>query len=150
MATALGYGVMAGFFFSVSFVVMRSLGRLPAAQGIAAMQSINVNVVNPWFLGTFIGTAVASVALAIVSLFKLGEPFSVYHLVAAALYLGVIVLTGTYHIPRNDALAALDPTTAEAARYWAEYLVDWTRWNHVRALAPLAALGSLILSLRLR
>jgi uncharacterized membrane protein len=31
--------------------------RLPAREGIAAMQSINVVVINPAFLGVFLGTA---------------------------------------------------------------------------------------------
>lgn len=48
--SALGCGLIAGFFFAFSAVVMKALGKLPPAQGIAAMQSINVVVINPWFL----------------------------------------------------------------------------------------------------
>lgn len=29
---------------------MSALARLPAAQGIAAMQAINITVINPWLL----------------------------------------------------------------------------------------------------
>jgi len=36
---------------------MRALARLPAAHGIAAMQSINIAVVNPWFMTVFMGTS---------------------------------------------------------------------------------------------
>jgi uncharacterized membrane protein len=58
---ALGSGLMAGFFFAFSVCVMRALGRIAPAQGIAAMQSINVVVINPWFLVVFFGTAAAGV-----------------------------------------------------------------------------------------
>jgi len=36
VAAALGSGLNAGFFFAFSFVTMKSLGRLPPEQGIAA------------------------------------------------------------------------------------------------------------------
>src|SRR5690606_28980359 len=41
LLAALGCALMAGLFFAFSVAVMRALGALPAAQGIAAMQSIN-------------------------------------------------------------------------------------------------------------
>jgi uncharacterized membrane protein len=48
-AVALGSGLMAGIFFAFSTMVMPALSRIPPAQAIAAMQSINVVVINPWF-----------------------------------------------------------------------------------------------------
>jgi uncharacterized membrane protein len=56
---ALGCGLVAGVFFAFSTFVMKALARLPAPQGIAAMQSINVIVINPWFMTAFLGTAAA-------------------------------------------------------------------------------------------
>jgi len=47
LLSALGSGLIAGAFFAFSTFVMGALGRLPAAHGIAAMQSINVVVINP-------------------------------------------------------------------------------------------------------
>jgi uncharacterized membrane protein len=47
---ALGCGVVAGVFFAFSAFVMRALARLPAQQGIAAMQAINVAAVTPVFI----------------------------------------------------------------------------------------------------
>ena len=46
---------------------MQALARLPPAQGIAAMQSINVVVINPLFLTVFLGTAVDFVCATIAS-----------------------------------------------------------------------------------
>jgi uncharacterized membrane protein len=48
--SALGCGLIAGAFFAFSTFVMKTLGNLPPTQGIAARQSINVVVINPWFL----------------------------------------------------------------------------------------------------
>ncbi len=41
------------------------------------------------------------------------------------------------NVPLNDALAAVDPATTEAATLWARYLDVWTMWNHLRAAASL-------------
>ena len=57
LVSALGCGLIAGVFFAFSSFVMKALSRIPAAQGIAAMQSINVVVLNPVFLGVFFGAA---------------------------------------------------------------------------------------------
>jgi len=54
----LGSSLIAGVFFAFSSFLMKALARIPTHQGIAAMQSINVVVINPTFLGTFMGTGV--------------------------------------------------------------------------------------------
>src|SRR5919107_1503583 len=102
---ALGCGVMAGVFFAFSAFVMRALARLPAQQGIAAMQAINVAAVTFAFMAALFGTAAACGALAVWSLFAWDERFAPYLLVGSALYLiGTILLTIVYHVPRNEAL----------------------------------------------
>ena len=73
---ALGSGLMAGFFFAFSATVMWALERQPPAEGIAAMQAINVVVLNPLFLGTFFGTALLSLVLDIVALMDWSAPWS--------------------------------------------------------------------------
>ena len=62
--STVGAGVMAGIFFTFSAVIMRALDRLPAGQGIAAMQSINKVIVNPLFMLFFLGTPLLSIVLA--------------------------------------------------------------------------------------
>jgi uncharacterized membrane protein len=59
----LGCGLMAGLFFAFSVSVMKALARLPSGAGMAAMQSINVAIINPVFLAAFFGTAAACVFL---------------------------------------------------------------------------------------
>ena len=45
-AAALGSGIVTGILFAFSNFVMKALARVPLAQGISAMQSINVVVLN--------------------------------------------------------------------------------------------------------
>ena len=59
-----------------------------------------------------------------------------------------MVVTIVYHVPRNQALAALDGASADAPARWARYLTAWTAWNHARTVSALAAATALIVSLR--
>jgi uncharacterized membrane protein len=145
---ALGCGLIAGVFFAFSAFVMNALGRLPPAQGIAAMQSINVAVINPVFGLAFFGTAAACVLVAGVSLFTWQQPDAVYLLAGSLLYLvGTMLVTFLFNVPRNDALAAVDPASAAGASLWAGYLSSWTAWNHARTAAALAAAAALSVAL---
>jgi uncharacterized membrane protein len=148
LATALGCALVAGVFFAFSTFVMKALGQLPPAQGIAAMQSINVTVINPWFMGVFLGTAAACLFLAVSSLLHWSRPGAGWLLAGALLYLlGTMLVTMAFHVPRNDALAAVVPSSAEGTRMWAGYLASWTIGNHVRTAAALAAAVALLLAL---
>jgi uncharacterized membrane protein len=147
--SVLGCGLVAGIFFAFSAFVMNALARLPPEQGIAAMQSINVAVLNPWFFAAFFGTAAACVLLAIAALLRWSEPGAIYLLAGSLLYLvGTIVVTIAFNVPLNDALAGAQPNSAEGAGLWTRYVVSWTNWNHVRTVAALAALASFIVALR--
>ena len=68
LASALGSGLIGGVFYAFSTFVMRALARLPAHEGVAAMQSINVAVINPLFLGVFLGTAATAGAMVLLVL----------------------------------------------------------------------------------
>jgi len=145
---ALGCGMMAGVFFAFSAFVMKALGRLPAEQGVAAMQAVNVAAITPAFMAALFGTAVVCGALVVSALFAWDERFAPYLLVGSVLYLvGAILLTIAYHVPRNEALARVEPHSADAESYWSRYLSGWTAWNHVRAAAALAAAAMLTIAL---
>ena len=140
LAAALGSGVVAGIFFAFSTFVMRALARLPASEGLAAMQSINIAVLNPWFLGVFLGTSLVSLAAVGAALFDLQATRAPYLLLGAALYLlGCVLVTGAANVPLNESLATLEPTSPAAETAWASYLTTWTTWNHIRCAASLAA-----------
>jgi len=148
LVSALGCGLIAGVFFAFSSFVMKALARIPPAQGIAAMQSINVVVINPWFMTAFLGTAAVCLLLAVWSLFACHKPGAAYSLAGSLLYLvGTILVTMVCNVPRNDALAAVDPVSADGASLWAGYVSSWTAWNHVRTAAALLAAASLTMAL---
>jgi uncharacterized membrane protein len=144
--SAIGCGLIAGFFFAFSVCVMRSLAKLPPAQGVAAMQSINVAVINPWFLTPFLGLAVVNALLIVVSAFHWNEPNAIYVIAGGLLYvLGTFLVTMLFNVPLNNGLA----NSGDAAALWDDYLVVWTRWNHVRTTASLAAAASFTMALML-
>jgi uncharacterized membrane protein len=137
-AAAIGSGLVAGIFFAFSAFVMAALGRILPEQGIAAMQSINITVLNPAFLTAFLGTGVVCLALAAGSHVWWGQASGKLILAASLIYLvGCIGVTMVCNVPLNDALAAVKPSTPEAAALWLRYLGSWTAWNHLRTVAPL-------------
>lgn len=148
LLSALGSGMVGGVFFAFSTFVMKALSQLPTGAGITTMQRINVVVLNPLFLGTFLGTAVLStvcIVASFVSWKALGSPLL---LSGGLLYLvGSFAVTAACNVPRNDALARLDPRSAEAPAAWGLYVREWTRWNHVRTVASLAAAACFAMSL---
>jgi uncharacterized membrane protein len=140
LAAVVGAGLVGGVFFAFSNFVMRALGRLRPSEGAAAMQSINITVITPAFMTALFGMGLVSLVLIALGLADLDEPYAGWLIAAGAIYLiGEIATTGGYHVPRNNALARVDPESEEGARVWSTYLVEWTRMNHVRATAGLAA-----------
>ncbi|HET7851741.1 MAG TPA: anthrone oxygenase family protein, partial [Methyloceanibacter sp.] len=111
---ALGSGLIAGFFLAFSATVMWALERQPPPAGIAAMQAINIVVLNPIFLGVFFGTAILSLVLDIVALLRWSDPGSGYLLAGSLLYfVGTFLVTLVCNVPLNNRLAAVEPDSAE-------------------------------------
>ena len=145
---ALGAGLVAGIFFAFSSFVMRALARIPDAHGIAAMQSINIAVIHPVFMMAFLGTGASCAALLVLTLVQRG-PEMTLTIAGSLLYLvGTLLVTMVFNVPRNAALAALDPASAEAAPRWRDYVASWTAWNHARTAAALAAAACFTIALR--
>lgn len=145
---ALGCGLVAGIFFAFSTFVMSALAQRPPKEGIAAMQVINITVINPWFMVAFFGTGAACVFLTVSSLLKWHQPAAAYLLIGSLLYLvGTLGVTIVFNVPLNDALAIVDPGSADGASLWSSFLTNWTNWNHVRTAAALAAAALLTIAL---
>jgi len=148
LVSALGCGLMAGFFFAFSVCVMKALEAIQPAHGISAMQSINVAVINPWFLTPFLGMAAISVLLIIAACLHWHEPGAAYLLAGGLLYfVGTFLVTMLFNVPRNNGLAAITATGTEGAAVWADYLIVWTKWNHVRTIAALASAAAFTIAL---
>lgn len=140
LVCALGSATVAGVFFAYSTFTMAGLGRLAPEEGVAAMQAINLEAPKAPLMSLLFGTALACLAVMILAIGNLADPRFRLQLLAGLLYLvGAVVVTGVYHVPRNNLLEGLDPGSTEAALYWGTYLEEWVRMNHLRTAAPLAA-----------
>ncbi|MFD7937927.1 DUF1772 domain-containing protein [Streptomyces sp. NPDC048253] len=141
-------GLMAGVFCAFSVLVMRGLAALPPAQGVAAMNAINSSALTPAFMVLFLGAAAVCAVIAVVTFVLWPDDGTVDLLLGSALYLcGAFGVTVAANVPRNEALARLEPGTPEAVAYWPVYLRQWTRWNHVRAVASAASAVVYVLAL---
>jgi len=136
----IGAALVGGVFFAFSTFVMKALEQLPESQGIAAMQRINVVVLNPLFLSAFVGTALFAAICIVAGFYAPGATRSQLLLAAGVCYLvGSFGVTAAFNVPRNERLARMESDSAQAAAYWRVYVREWLLWNHVRTLASLAA-----------
>ena len=134
---SLGAGLMAGVYFAFSAFVMRSLDRLGAAAAADAMNSINEDILRSWFMPLFFGTTLLHAALAGIAVFVADLPGRWWLVAAGLVYVaGMFVCTVLFNVPLNDRLAAAGDAGAGT---WNRYYRNWTRWNHLRTAASLAA-----------
>ena len=149
--SAIGCGLLAGLYFAFSAFIMTALGRIGQAAGIAAMKAINVAILQSLFMPLFLGTTATSAALAAMALFRWGEPGATAMLAGGVLFvLGMFIVTMIFNVPLNNALAAAEPASSEAAPLWARYLADWTMWNHVRTVSSMVACALFIAAIAAR
>ena len=148
VAAALGSALVSGLFFAFSVFVMKALGRISTDKGMAAMQSINVAVLNPFFLGAFFGTALICCILIYLGIAAPMSGDTAWLFAGAGLYLVCTILVTVFaNVPMNKALEPLDPATPDGERYWRRYLSVWTLWNHVRTVGSFAAAACFIFAL---
>lgn len=142
LGTGIAAALVAGIFYAFSTFIMGALAKIEPAKGIAAMQSINIVVINPWAMGAFFGTALAAILIGGWSLMGATSPLV---LGGGLLYLiGTIGVTVVCNVPMNNALERLPADDAGSVEYWTHYCRRWTFWNSVRTVAALGASGMLI------
>lgn len=140
VATAIGAALVAGIFYAFSTFVMAALGRLAPGAGIAAMQSINIVVVNPLFFLAFFGAGALCLATLGVALVTDAEVSVGLVLAGSVLYLvGCLGVTVAGNVPLNERLARVDPDDPASESAWRRYLHRWSLFNHIRTAASLAA-----------
>lgn len=134
--SAVGCGLMAGIYFAFSTFIMRALGEIDSASGIAAMQAINQVIQRSLFIVLFFGTTLSTAALTVMALMSPEAPLRAALLIGGFAYLlGMFGCTVVLNVPLNNALDRHDPSSPEGARFWQVYLTRWTRWNHIRTVA---------------
>jgi len=147
LVAAVGAGVTGGVYFAFSTFVMTGLRRLPERQGLQAMQAVNRAAPSPLFMTALFGTAALSVGLIVAGIRRWGDAGATQLVVGSSLYLVSVVLTIVFHVPRNEALDKVDPSSASAGQRWLDYASVWTAGNHVRTLSAVA--GAVVLTLAL-
>lgn len=136
----LGSGIVGGVFFAFSSFIIKALVRVPSPEGIAAMQSINVAVLNPSFLGLFLGTTVISLVVGALAVMEWDTPSAPLYLAGALLYvIGTFLVTGLGNVPLNEQLAAVSSNNPKAIAVWEHYIDRWTMLNTIRTAAAIAA-----------
>jgi uncharacterized membrane protein len=147
VATAVGSALIAGLMLAFSTSVMPALGRRPAAEAVAAMQTMNATILNPLFGLVFGGTFVLATVLVVTAPFTGDEAGAGWRAAGGLLYaVGVTGVTMAVNVPMNNALDAVDAASQEAADAWPGYLRRWTAWNHLRAVAGTAAAVLLVVA----
>lgn len=142
--------LMAGLFYAYSCSVNLGLGRLPDAEYLAAMQSINKAIRNPIFFMAFFGTLVA---LPLSTWLYYGQPVSVRFL--CLLTATIVSLIGAFgvtilgNVPLNETLAVFNLQSAsveEIANQRAKFERPWNRLNTIRTIASTVALVLVIVA----
>lgn len=140
--SAVGSGLMAGLLFAFSNFAIKALDRLPPEQAMAAMQFININIINPLFLLVFLGTALLCGILGFYSVWHWQDAASPWLLLGAACYLiGTIGITITFNVPLNNTISGTAAALAQQA--WPNYIRQWLPWNHLRTFMSIAATTAL-------
>ena len=138
-------GLTAGAFAIYAHTVMPGLRSTDDHTFVAAFQSMDRAIINPWFMaGGFVGALLLTLAAAVS---HLGRTASPWILAALALYLVAFVITIAVHVPLNDALkAAGDPDRIRDLAAVREHLHEarWVTWNLVRVATTVAAFACLV------
>jgi uncharacterized membrane protein len=150
VAAAVSSAVLTGVLFAFSTSVLPALVQRPAAEGMAAMQTMNRTILTPGFGLVFGGSALLCLAVAVSAPFTGDQPGAGWRFVGGVLYVaGVTLETLAVNVPRNERLDAADARTDDGHAVWAAFVPRWTRWNNVRTASGVAASSLLVVSLTL-
>ncbi|MEA5361214.1 anthrone oxygenase family protein [Amycolatopsis sp., V23-08] len=142
VAAVVAAGLIAGLFYAYSCSVMPGLARGDDKTFVEAMRGINVAIVNPVFMLTFLGAPL----LAGVAIFLNPgpRPWVIAGFVCLA---AMLVITGALNIPLNNAL---ESGGTDYAALRAQFETSWVRWNVLRTIASTAGFGCLVAALLTR
>jgi uncharacterized membrane protein len=144
VGATISMGLVAGVFDLYAHTVMPALKGTDDRTFVAAFQSLDRSIINPWFVGgSFLGALVLTAAATVANR---GEPSFTWAVVALVAYTVAVIVTVAVHVPLNDAIkAAGDPQhLANLGLVRAQFDEHrWAMWNLVRALTATGAFASL-------
>lgn len=131
LAATLAAGLQAGTYYTWACGVMPGLAKVDDRTFVASMNHVNVAIVNPAFMLSFLGApALAAASVAVTASGARG-----WAIAGVVLALGTVAITAAANVPLNDALAA------GGSR--ADFESAWVRWNIARTITATGALGAL-------
>jgi len=147
----LASGLLAGLYYSYAVSVMPALGAFDDRTFIDVMNKINVVIVNPPFMLTFLGSVGFTALAGAFCLKPDARPVLIWVGIGLALNIVSLIITSTINVPLNNKLAtaATSTTPADLAMLRDQFESVWVRWNVIRALANTAATGVLAWALAL-
>ncbi|MBA3649392.1 MAG: DUF1772 domain-containing protein [Chitinophagales bacterium] len=136
--SALLSSLIMGLLYGYACSVNPGLNKLTDSEYLRAMQSINKEILNPFFFISFMGTFILLPITAWYSRSH-GSPACFYLLMAAALtyFIGVTGVTAFGNIPLNNALAHLDITSSsvpDLSTQRSQFEASWNRYHIIRTL----------------
>lgn len=142
LAAAAACGLQAGTYYTWASGVMPGLARVDDRTFVHAMQQMNVAIVNPVFLGTFLGAP----ALALVAIASTDGHARAWVIAGAGLAVATVAISAAGNIPLNNALDAAGPIDriADVGAVREAFESSWVRLNIARALTSTASLGCLV------
>lgn len=145
--------LVAGLLFTFAVVVMPGLKTLDDGAFIRAFQVIDrvIQRNQPLFLVVWVGSVLAVLSAAVLSLWAPAGAERLLPIVAALVYLlGVQAPTFIVNVPLNNRLQTLDVAAmsdADRRRARVEFEPRWNGWNVVRAICATSTSILLMLSL---
>lgn len=142
LGATLTTGLAAGVIALYAHTIIPGLHTTDDRTFVAAFQSIDRAIINPWFMGTFFGALVLTTAAAFANR---GRPAFGWVSAALALYVVVVAITLAVNVPLNDAVTkAGNPAQIDVAKVRESFHeARWVGWNLVRLATSLAAFASL-------
>jgi len=136
VAALVAAGLIAGLFYAYACSVMPGLARGDDKTFVEAMRGINVAIINPVFMLTFLGAPL----LAGVAVFVNPGPRP-WVIAGFVCLVAMLLITGALNIPLNNAL---ENGGDDFAAVRAKFETAWVRWNVLRALVSTAGFGCLV------
>lgn len=143
-ATVISTGLMAGIYFAFSVFIMSAFKTIPDTSAAIAMNAINKVIVKSAFMPVFFGSSLLAIVLVFLAL---GDERAGLIMLAGGVYiLGMLLCTVLFNVPLNNRL--LKASLENQAEIWQNYVIEWTRWNHVRSISSLLAFILYVLALK--
>lgn len=146
--TTISVSLITGLWYAYSCSVNIGLHRLPDNQYLAAMQSINREILNPVFFATFLGTAVLLPFCSYVCYERLSTGQWALLFIATLMYVGgVFGVTIFGNVPLNESLDKFNLGIASASEIKFQRLKFEMPWNRLHTIRTAASLIALVLTI---